>query len=88
MHLIDRCIIGEEVYKMGFAKFMAGPVGRLARIIAGLVLILVGLLVVKDTGGLILAVVGIVPILAGVFNVCLIAPVIGAPFSGQAALKR
>lgn len=73
---------------MGFAKFMAGPVGRLARIIAGVALILVGLLVVKDTGGLILAVIGIVPILAGVFNVCLIAPVIGAPFSGQVALKR
>lgn len=73
---------------MGFAKFMAGSVGRLARIIAGIVLVLVGLLVVKDTGGIILAIVGVLPILAGVFNVCLIAPILGAPFSGKEAASR
>ncbi|MCC6613523.1 MAG: DUF2892 domain-containing protein [Anaerolineae bacterium] len=73
---------------MGFAKFMAGTAGRLIRIIAGIVLILVGLLVVKDTGGIILAIVGVLPILAGVLNVCLIAPIIGAPFSGKEAASR
>ncbi len=72
---------------MGFARFMAGTVGRLVRIIAGVALILVGLLVVRDTGGIILAIVGVLPILAGVFNVCLIAPIIGAPFSGSKALS-
>ncbi len=73
---------------MGFAKFMAGGIGRGVRILAGIVLIAVGLLVVKDTAGLIVAVVGLLPILAGVFNVCLIAPIIGAPFSGRAAQSR
>ncbi|MBL8152696.1 MAG: DUF2892 domain-containing protein [Anaerolineae bacterium] len=71
---------------MAFARFMAGPIGRLARIIAGVVLIVLGLQA-GGTGGIILAVVGVLPILAGVLNVCLIAPIIGAPFSGKAALK-
>lgn len=73
---------------MAFAKFMAGPVGRIVRIVAGIALIAVGLLVVGDTAGIVLAVVGLVPIAAGVFNVCLIAPLIRAPFSGEAALKQ
>ncbi|MCL4247649.1 MAG: DUF2892 domain-containing protein [Anaerolineae bacterium] len=72
---------------MGFAKFMASMTGRLVRIIAGIALILIGLLVVKDTGGIILAVIGVLPVLAGVFNFCLIAPIIGAPFQGKDALS-
>ncbi len=73
---------------MAFAKFMAGSVGRGARIIAGLILVALGLLVIKDTAGIIIAVIGVVPILAGVFNFCLIAPLINAPFSGKAASNR
>lgn len=72
---------------MAFAKMMASTGGRLVRIVAGLVLIAVGLLVVEGTGGIILSVVGILPVLAGVFNVCLIAPLIGAPFFGKDALR-
>lgn len=72
---------------MGFAKFMAGTTGRLIRIIAGVVLILVGLQVVGGTAGIIIAIIGVLPILAGVLNICLIAPLIGAPFSGKDALK-
>lgn len=72
---------------MAFAKMMATPAGRLIRIIAGIALTLAGLLAVEGTGGLILAVMGMLPILAGVFNFCAIAPIIGAPFSGSIALK-
>jgi hypothetical protein len=68
---------------MALAKFMAGPVGRGARIVLGIVLIVLGLAVVGDTAGLILAAVGVVPILAGAFNLCLIGPIIGAPLSGK-----
>lgn len=73
---------------MAFAKFMTGPIGRGVRIAAGVLLILLGLFVVEGTAGLILAVVGIGPILAGVFNFCLIAPLIKAPFSGKEALQK
>lgn len=72
---------------MAFAKFMATWFGRGIRILAGLVLIAIGLFAVGDTAGLVLALIGILPVLAGVFNVCLIAPIIGAPFSGRKTLQ-
>ncbi len=72
---------------MGFAKFMSSMLGRGIRVVAGIALIIVGLLVVKDTGGLILAVVGLVPLLAGAFDVCLFAPLFGGPFKGSDARK-
>ena len=65
---------------MGFARFMSGPVGRLARIVAGIVLVVIG--ISMGGAGWILAVVGLLPIAAGVLNICLIAPILGAPFSG------
>lgn len=69
-----------------FACFMAGPIGRGVRIVAGLLLIAWGWTMREQTTGMVLMVVGLVPLLAGVFNVCLIAPIIGAPFSGRSAL--
>jgi hypothetical protein len=73
---------------MAFAKFMAGPIGRGVRILAGVALIAVGLLSVQGVGGVILALVGVLPILAGVLNVCFIAPIIRVPFSGKAVLGK
>jgi hypothetical protein len=70
-------------YKMNpFVKFMASPAGRITRVVAGIVLIALGLLVIKGTGGIILAVVGIVPLVAGMFDFCVFAPLFGAPLSG------
>jgi hypothetical protein len=57
--------------------------GRLIRILAGIVLILIGLLVVKGTGGIILAVVGFVPLIAGLINICLFEPLFGGHFLGK-----
>lgn len=65
-----------------FVSFMASGIGRVARIVAGLALIIVGLLVVKDTAGIILVVVGLVPLLAGVFDFCVFAPLFNNPLSG------
>jgi DUF2892 family protein len=67
---------------MGFAKFMSSPYGRMLRIVAGVALIGAGLYV-QGTWGLILGVIGAVPLLAGVFDVCIFAPLVGAPFSGS-----
>lgn len=60
-----------------FFEFMASPAGRAARVIAGLVLVVLGMVL----GGAwwILAVVGLVPLLAGVFDVCLLAPLFHEP---------
>jgi len=65
-----------------FVAFMASSTGRLLRIIAGVALIAVGLLVLEGTAGIIVAVVGVVPLLAGVFDFCLFAPLFGNPLSG------
>ncbi len=67
---------------MGFAKFMSSNLGRGLRIVAGLALIVIGLFSVGGTGGIILAVVGAVPLLAGLFDVCVFAPLFGAPLKG------
>jgi hypothetical protein len=66
-----------------FVKFMASRNGRITRIIAGAVLIILGFFVVDNiTLGVILIVVGLVPLLAGLFDFCLLAPLFGAPMSG------
>lgn len=66
-----------------FVTFMASTAGRGLRIVAGIALIAVGLLVVGETLGIILAVVGVVPLAAGVFDFCVFAPLFGAPFKGE-----
>lgn len=69
---------------MEFARFMSSLYGRLIRIVAGAALIVVGLAVVHGTGGIILAIVGLVPLVAGIMNVCVFAPLFGGPFSAKA----
>jgi hypothetical protein len=66
-----------------FVKFMASPAGRIIRVVAGIVLVAWGLLVIHGVGGIIVAVVGLVPLLAGLFDFCVFAPLFGAPMSGS-----
>ena len=64
-----------------FFGFMASAAGRITRIVAGVVLILIaGVLL----GGWwwALAVVGLVPLAAGALDVCVFAPLFGRPFTG------
>ena len=70
---------------MSIARFMASPVGRGVRVAAGVVLIVIGL-AAGGAVGWVVAIIGLVPLLAGVFNVCMIAPLIKAPFNGKEAL--
>jgi hypothetical protein len=63
-------------------RFLASSTGRVVRAVAGLVLIVVGIAVVGGVIGWILAIVGLVPLLAGVFDRCVFAPLFGLPFAG------
>lgn len=69
---------------MGFVRFMASPVGRLIRIVAGALLVAAGL---GMTGlvGWIPAIIGLAVIAAGAGNFCLLAPLFGAPLKGSDA---
>lgn len=68
---------------MGFANFMSSGAGRVLRVVAGLAFILIGLILVEGTWGIVLAVVGLVPFLAGIFDVCVIGRLLlGSPFKG------
>ena len=69
---------------MSFAKFMSSGIGRLLRIVAGSALIYLGLAVVGGAGGIVVAVVGAVPLLAGLFDFCLIGWIfMGSPLKGS-----
>ena len=68
--------------QLKFARFKSGPIGRAIDTILGLSLILFG----SDFSSLVkdLAVIfGILALLAGVLNVCWVAPIIGIPFQGK-----
>jgi hypothetical protein len=71
-----------------FAAWMATPAGRGVRVVAGVALIVIGLGVVHGIGGVILALVGVVPILVGSLNRCLLAPILRTPFRGDDAQRR
>ena len=65
-----------------FVSFMVSTTGRIVRIVAGIALIAWGWFVLGGTTGIIVAIVGLVPLLAGVFDFCVFAPLFGAPLSG------
>jgi hypothetical protein len=68
---------------VGFIYFMASQAGRIIRFVAGAILILAGLRFVGGTGGTVLAIVGLLPLLAGTFDFCVLAPLFKLPFSGR-----
>ncbi|HUH96541.1 MAG TPA: DUF2892 domain-containing protein [Anaerolineales bacterium] len=66
-----------------FVSFMASTAGRIVRAVLGIVLIAWGWFGLAGTVGVIVAIIGLVPLLAGVFDFCVFAPLFGAPLSGQ-----
>lgn len=66
-----------------FELFMASGYGRLARIALGVALMTVGLALIGGTAGLIVAAFGLIPVAAGVFNLCPVAPLWGGHFIGS-----
>ena len=66
-----------------FVTFMASAIGRIVRVVAGILLIAWGLLGIGGTGGIIVAIIGALPLVAGLFDFCVFAPLFGAPLSGQ-----
>jgi len=61
---------------------MASPAGRITRIVAGIILIVWGLMGLTGVTGIIVAVIGALPLVAGIFDFCVFAPLFGSPLSG------
>ncbi|GAC1445775.1 MAG: hypothetical protein NVS3B26_26770 [Mycobacteriales bacterium] len=70
---------------MPFIAFMAGQAGRVLRILVGLVLIAAG--IALGGGWYALAVVGLLPLAAGVFDFCLLSPLFRLPLSGKGSRR-
>jgi hypothetical protein len=67
-----------------FVVFMSNTSGRMLRVVAGVILALLGLFVAP--AGIprdVLIGLGVIVFLAGALNVCLFAPLFGAPFMGK-----
>jgi hypothetical protein len=65
-----------------FVFFMVSRTGRLVRIVAGLALLLWGRFGLSGMTALVVALIGVVPLIAGIFDFCVFAPLFGAPLSG------
>lgn len=65
---------------MGFVKFMSSKAGRIARIVAGVALVVIGIMI--GGAGWVLAIVGLVPLAAGALDICLFAPLFKQPLKG------
>jgi hypothetical protein len=78
----------EEGKMNGLFRFLASMAGRVTRIVAGVALILIGLLAVHGVVGWVLAIIGLVPLGAGLVDVCVFAPLFGLPFVGSKLRNR
>jgi len=68
---------------MELIYFLASQTGRWVREVVGGALFAVGLLALEGTVGIVVGVIGLVPLLAGMFDICLLAPLFGASLSGR-----
>jgi hypothetical protein len=72
---------------MAVARFLSTPIGRILRAVAGLVLVVVGIWVIGGTLGIVIGLLGLVPIAAATLHLCLIGPLIGGHLDGRKNLE-
>lgn len=66
-----------------FLTFMTGPAGRVARVIMGIVLAAAGLFAIGGAAGTIVALVALVPIAGGLFDICVAGMALGYGLQGS-----
>jgi hypothetical protein len=79
--------IAESFGQSGFARFINSTAGRVLRAAVGIAVICWGYTQRGSTTGLILIVVGLVPLAAGTFNLCLVSALLGGPLFGSRISK-
>jgi hypothetical protein len=73
--------------RSGYARFINSPAGRIVRMVVGLVLITWGLTEFNTALGIVLFIIGLIPFIAGAFDLCLISALLGGPISGKRVRK-
>jgi hypothetical protein len=68
----------------GLAQFLASGAGRVVRAVAGFALIWWGFSHRTGGIGIVVMLIGVVPLAAGVFDFCVLSRALGGPFSGAA----
>ncbi len=66
-----------------FGQCMSSRIGRVGRVVAGLAIVAAGILAVGGTVGIVIAAIGLVPLLAGAFDVCVFSALFGGPLRGS-----
>lgn len=79
---------GESFNKTGFSKFINSAAGRIFRLLAGAAFLVVGYLYRDHTLGVLSMVWSVVPLSAGVFDLCYLSAVLGGPLSGKKIRKK
>jgi hypothetical protein len=64
-------------------QFMQSASGRAIRIILGIVLLALGLFVMGGVWGIVVAIIGLLPLVGGVFGILLFAPLVGYTLTGH-----
>ena len=73
----------EEVFNQsGLSRFLNTPGGRILRVLAGAIFLVVGYLYRDNFLGVLSMLWGIFPLTAGAFDICYISAVLGGPLSG------
>ena len=78
----------ESFGRSAFARFVNSAAGRLARFIAGVVLIGWGYTLGDSATGIVVMLVGLVPLATGAFDLCLISALLGGPIRGALIRQR
>ena len=72
----------EAFNRSGFARFVNSSAGRVFRLVVGTGFLVVGYLFREQTLGVIAMVFSILPLSAGVFDLCYVSAILGGPLSG------
>ena len=68
---------------MRVLKFMSTAPGRILRGVVGLVLLALGGMLLPAGLGVLLVILGLLPLAAAIFDLCLVGPLVGASMHGR-----
>jgi hypothetical protein len=73
----------ESFNQSGFSKFLNSLAGRILRLALGIGFLVVGYLYRDHALGVISMIWGVLPLSAGVFDICYVSAALGGPLSGK-----